>query len=393
MTHLSTPPAGAPVARETFNPGFLTRNLYPVAEGFLKMPTLVDSFIKGQKVTADTHQNMPIWSKAYNAALEGLNWVAKKAVDYDYREFPLLGKMKISEPPIGALILLLYPFTVLPRMIRAAERDAREVGDVLRRDLTAITIFLFALKPIVNVLNKASESLDGLRLVAREGENAGKVFTYKQLETNYKIANGDTLLALIRSKNDKALQNATFFLSDGGLSKLENGGELQGLINQFKGKLSDLINVVNNNLPGEEKLAEETFQLLEKMDAHRVHFQEAALKGADSQLAKLGKKLPEFKNFFVRYAKARRLPVDILSFALVCVGIGWFPVWFNDYWNRKKFAEKMVAKQAENNAIPVDPSQLLRALKSSSRLSNQFSQFNQYNQAATDNPFQLAAFK
>lgn len=385
--------AAAAVRPEVYEPGFVTKTFYPAMEWLMEAPGKVDSFFSTKKITAAAGEELSVLSRVFNWAVGVAHSLSNKMVDHDYREYPsipkafgksmtsflgdnisekvgtLLSKIKVSEPPIGALILLLYPFTVLPRLFRAAKRDIREVGDVMRRDITAITIFLFSLKPLVAGLTRLTEKFDGLHMIHRDGEHAGQVFTYKQMENNLRIANPKTLLALVQNRQDKALQNATFFLSDGGLKKAGENPALYQLIQDFKGKLDELIGAVANQKDNQKVLSEEAFNLLQKMDTFRDEARKNVSKGADAAISKLAEKLPEFKNFFVRYAKARRLPIDIFSFVLVCVGIGWFPVWFNDYWNRKKFAEKMAAK---NQTDPVDPAMLFSALKGSSRLGKNF---------------------
>jgi hypothetical protein len=386
--------AAAPVAHQ-LEQDWVTRNLYPAVEQLFTAPGRVGDFFEAKKIQAAADETLPLYARAYNWVVSVFQTLGKMAFDHDYREYPgipksfgkgmfgflgenlsekigtALSKFKVSEPPVGALILLLFPFTVLPRLLRAAKRDSREVGDVLRRDLTAITIFLFALKPLQTVLTKLSEKFDGLKLIHRDGEFKGTVKTYQQLSENLKINNAETLLALAKEQGE-ALKKATFFMYDGGLEKAGFNGELAKHITDFKTKLNELVAEAAGNSTKQGQLAEEAFGLIQKMDGLRNTAAKNVTAGADATISKMMKRLPEFSNFFVRYAKARRLPVDIFSFALVCVGIGWFPVWFNDMWNKKQFAAKMAAKNQQQNTAPVDPALLFSALKNSSKLGRNF---------------------
>ncbi len=386
--------AAAPVSHQ-LEKDWVTKTLYPAMDRLFTAPGRVGDFFEARKIQAAAGEALPFYARAYNAVVGVVQSLGKMAFDYDYNEYPgipknfakgmfgflgenwsekigsALAKVKVSEPPIGALILLLLPFTVLPRLLRAAKRDEREVGDVLRRDLTAITILLFALKPLQNALTKLSEKFDGLKLIHRDGEFKGKVKTYHQLSENLKINNAETLLTLAKEQGE-ALKKATFFLYDGGLEKAGFNGELAKHITDFKTKLNQLVAEAAGNSGNQGQLAEEAFGLIQKMDGLRTTAAETVTAGADATIGKMMKRLPEFSNFFVRYAKARRLPVDIFSFALVCVGIGWFPVWFNDMWNKKQFAAKRAAKNQQENTTPVDPALLFSALKSSSKLGRNF---------------------
>ncbi|MBY0404861.1 MAG: hypothetical protein K2X66_13255 [Cyanobacteria bacterium] len=369
-----TADSGVSVKPSQFNEGFFTRNFYHWADKLFSAPGNIDSFTKSKLYqAANENESLGILQKLNNGFYRTLGWIGKKLTDYDYKEFPsVLGKFKVSEPPIGALILLLYPFTVGPRLYRAAKRDSREVGDVLRRDLTAITIFLFALKPIINFMNSIKGKIDGLHLVdpSKVEGQSGKVFTYERLAKNLYIENPEILKALFKTDNGKALLNAAKNLHDGGLSKF---GEtrLNETIVAFNQKLNQLSQGIANNLPGMDEVAKEAFGHLEQMDVLRNEAIAAVKKGGSSEVVGMMGKLPEFKAFFARFAKTRRLPIDVISFLAVCVGIGWFPVWFNDQWNRKQFEEKMAAKRAQES-LNFDRASAYEFFKQSSKLSQNF---------------------
>lgn len=373
----SAPPISNPAAKlaqaevEYFNEGAITRNFSGIAETILHAPDQIKKYLKTKLYTTTENQQMlSTTQRLSNSIVNGASWFFTKLVDYDYKEFPALGKLKISEPPMGALILLLFPFTIGPRLYRAAKRDSREVGDVLRRDVTAITIFLFALKPLINAMNKVAEKVWKIDLVNKE---TGKVFQYEQLGRNYLIDNEKTLIALIQKNQEVALLKAASQLTDNGLLKLSQGEHagLSHAIIEFNRKLAELVPLVKEQSSKAEGVAKEAFAQLAKMDSLREAFVKAASEGSSAKLVGLAKGLPKFNEFLVRYAKTRRLPIDVAAFVAVCVGIGWFPVWFNDRWNRKKFAEQMAAKRAAE-AVNFDPAITFQSLKQSSKLNQSF---------------------
>lgn len=344
----------------------LTRSLYPAAEWFFTLPEKVDGFVNRSTIrppSAGTPLTLP--SKIINGAVKGMGAVTKMMIDYDYREFPKLFKFSISEPPIGALILLLYPFTIGPRLIRAAERDKREIGDVMRRDLTAITIFLFALKPLVNGMNRLKEMFDGMKLVDTEAKGLfGKVFTYTQFDKLYTITNPNTLQAILENGNEKAVIRAINVLTDNGLAK-HNYPQLQDKITALRKLAQDkLQNAAQKDVAG---FSQEAFKIIEEMEALRKNPSTKLGTQLGHKVTKLVEDLPNFQQFFARYAKTRRLPIDALSFMAVIVGIGWFPVWFNAHWNKKQFEREQAVKRAAN-AANFDPALAYKALKQSSRL-------------------------
>ena len=106
--------------------------------------------------------NIPVISHVGSGLVE-----ASTQLDYErvFKE-PVLMGANISAPPIGALISMLYLGAIGGRISSAIMRapdlgnghkDYREVRDVLIRDLSAISVFLFGLEPIQQRLYKQVE--------------------------------------------------------------------------------------------------------------------------------------------------------------------------------------------------------------------------------------------
>ena len=340
-----------------FSGGLLgSERLYQTATQAATAPTrlgeAVDKYV-ASKANAGTT------GKVSAFLVKHLGTFGKKLVDVsDFREFTevVLGKAKftISAPPIGAMILLLFPFTIGPRLYNAYKRgkksnDLREVGDVLRRDVTAISLFLFLLNPLLKLMNKGKQKMDGLQLV---DDQAGKVITYTQFQ-NYKIDSAQALRQMVREGNGAGILKAFKTLSDRGLSKTGDQS-LANSIAKIQELAPKMVNAFENRSEKEfVELSEAIFTQMEKSETLRAKALQAAEKGGSAALVKAAKGLKgEFKDVIVNYAKSRRLPSDLLGF-IICIGaIGYFPVWFNDVLSKKKFAEE----QAKTTGAPAAPS-------------------------------------
>lgn len=331
--------------------------LYRTADRFYQIPNKV-----GQAINIDNPQSGRI-SK----------WVKKEtkaAFDYDFSHFAKLdiGKVKslLAEPPKGALLLLLYPATVGPRMWRAYERgkeqhDYREVWDVLRRDLTAITLFVYALPIIVRSLSGMVQKKSHVNLLDKHSD---QVLTYSQFK-NYYIENEKVLRGILAEGNGQGLKKAVNALTDNGLSKLlphkpEFANELKGL----KEVVNKLVDSYKHNIPGHadspeiQKLAAQAFSKFSATDDAAKKALTHAYEAGSRQAMNAARNLQgEVKGVLQNYAKVRRLPSDMVSFAIIIGLIGWFPVWFNNVWNKWQFEKKMAAKNAAQQNPPLQPSQ------------------------------------
>lgn len=346
--------------------------IYRAANGLFKSPAKWDKWAKSG-VEKDAFM-----SSTRNAARSFFGTRMKELVDYDYREFPglVLGKYRIplSEPPKGALLLLLYPVTVGSRLYRAYQRgkknnDYREMGDVLRRDLTAITLFVFALGPVVQKLSGLTERLTGVKLL---DPKSGQVLKYSQFK-NYRIDNEATLKAILTEGNGHALIKAVDGLHDRGLESKYGKKDLAEAITKIQSSVKTLVNefdkhhatnsagqkawptdkAVQKNL---DALVKETFGHFDAAEKIRTDAVNEAKKGGSAEMAKIATKMEgEFKGVLQNYAKVRRLPSDLISFAILVGAIGYLPMWVNTQWNQRQFDKKMATKAAASKNTQANP--------------------------------------
>lgn len=282
-------------------------------------------------------------------------------------------KTLLAEPPRLPLLLLLYPGTVGPRLYRAYQRgkennDFREMGDVLRRDLTAITLFVFALAPLVYGVSKFTQGRTGVNLVKPK---EGGVLSYSDFR-NYKIDNPQALWQVVKEGNGKGLQNAVEALNDGGLQKaIEalNNSDLQKAIkalnnpnlkkeasvsealNQLKQSVKEFVkaHAPKPDVTIDEKAAldaaAKTFGEFETVEKSVKEALNLGKESGSKQILKIATHLQgQAKGALENYAKVRRLPSDMLSFAVLIGAIGWFPMWINGVWNKKQFEKKQAMK-------------------------------------------------
>lgn len=319
---------------------------YQTAKKFYEFPNRV-----GQTLNIDNPNS--------GKASKWLKKEAKLAFDYDYSHFAKMdiGKIKslLAEPPKGALLFLLYPATVGPRIYAAYERgkkenDYREIWDIVRRDIPAITLFVYALPIIVRSLGGMTQKMSGVKLVDPKSE---QVLSYSQLQ-NYHIENAKVLQAILDEKSGQGLKSAVDKLHDNGLSKL-GFPELAKNLQSLKASVHKLV-AEHDAKKDISKLAETTFNHFDKADHTVKATLEKAYESGSAQALNAAKELQgEIKGVLKNYAKVRRLPSDVVSFAIIIGLIGWFPVWFNNLWNKRQFEKRQAEKAAQQNnqlAVP-----------------------------------------
>ena len=344
---------------------------YRMAENFFEAPARVQNWI-----TRKTEAG----GKQPNCIVRGMTGLTRDLFDYDYREFPrvALGKFSIplAAPPKGALLLLLYPGTVLPRLYRAYQRgkennDYREMGDVLRRDITAITLFVFALGPVVKALSWCTQSLSGVKLLDPSGNG---VLKYSQFK-NYEIDGPGALKAILTEGNGHALRAAVNGLHDRGLSAVSEHGEgFAAEIKKLKTAVSELVKDFDAHNPGQPKTlqwptalddgrVESIHQTFKALEDKREAVLAAARASGSGEMVKVAEKMKgEFTGVLQNYAKVRRLPADLISFGIMVGAIGYLPMWVNTEWNKRQFEKKMAAKAAsELKKVHITPPAALQA--------------------------------
>jgi len=287
----------------------------------------------------------------------------RELTDYDYRSFPMvkLGKLSFSvaEPPKGALLFLLYIATVAPRLYRAYQRgkvnnDYREIGDILRRDLTTITLLAFALGPVVGSLSRITEKFSKIKLTDPVTK---KVLGYSQFQ-NYYLHNADTLKALLHEGNGQALVKAVNELTDRGLSAKYGEKTLDEKIKTIQASVKKLVTDYEAHFktnPSAKKewpahlndAASKVFEHFVDAEKIRQNTLEQAKKGGSAEMSKVAEKLAgEFKGVMQNYAKVHRLPSDWAAFTILVVVIGYLPMLFNSKYREIRFNQKMAAKAA-----------------------------------------------
>lgn len=369
---------------QTGSIGKLYENLYRPARALFTTPERIEGFVK--RSTQKEGQNI-LQRVLVNPVLKTLGWFGKNASNYDYNKMIPVGKLRVAQAPIGALMMMFLPFTIAPRMVQALKRgegDKSEFWDILRRDVPTIALLLFALDPLVKQLNKWKSGFDGMNIVeklpGRVGEDGvakkafGEVFSYSKLgqifSIDTKYDNPKVLYEIARQDNAKGMRNALEkavkqWQKQPGLGAAK-AKEISAFHTALSGMLDELAKGDKADTTLAKKLSAEAFAAMKKVDTYRGKYYRSLSE----------KELPKLANFLSKHARMRRLPIDILSFALVAVGVGWLPVWFNDLWNKKKFTEQQqagtqIAGGAGGNMFnnpDFDPVAAFRALKESSRI-------------------------
>lgn len=264
------------------------------------------------------------------------------ATDFDYHRFSSvdIGKRlqsTVPDPPMGAYLFFLYFAGAGSRMFRAWQRgrekkDYREVGDVARRDFIAMTMILFALKPITKGVSKLVERATKIPLF---DSKTRELLTYSQLK-NYKINTPEVIQALLEEGHANVLNKALDEFNQ--KSMPHTVSKPFEVFKQAVNTLGKKYHTLNKQEQREE--AKKIFAHLEKADKSRLAFLSHTAKNTSpspvlkKQSAELQK---EFSDALVHLAQKHRLPADIVSFAVVVGLTGWFPVWFNQQWNKRQF--------------------------------------------------------
>ncbi|WP_373532895.1 hypothetical protein [Vampirovibrio sp.] len=296
-----------------------------------------------------------------------------------------VGKFKtlLAEPPKLPLLLLLYPGTVGPRLYRAYQRgkennDYREMGDVLRRDVTAITLFVFALSPVVNGISRFVQQVKGVNLV----KDGGGVLSYSDFR-NYEIDTPKALWQLVKEGNGNGLKNAINALKDDGLTEKYhalNPAKKADYANTLKTLKREVAQFVDEFSPEKYKLPEKGTpaekQLAEKLPIDKAktvyksfdqaqqdivdileHCAKNGCENGSREVLEIAKNLQgQAKGALKHFAKVHRLPADMVSFALMIGAIGWAPMAFNGWWNKRQYDKQQAAAISSATTPAVAPS-------------------------------------
>ncbi|MFM7469673.1 MAG: hypothetical protein ACKO37_09260 [Vampirovibrionales bacterium] len=329
-------------------------------------------------------------------------WFAKdlteKLTDTDYKVFYRLGNTKILRPAWGPQILQFYSGCVAFRALFAAKRalpldtpkspekkhtpwqewwrthDTREVVDALRRDVTSLFFFLFALDPLRDhVFTQALQTLRGIQL---KSPLHGEALSLQQLKEVYRLNKPQDLSQLFfhhhqATKHWQVFPKAvTQEIKTAGHQVLEHG-KVKVLTQMHKASLmmEATQRLLQYSIKHPEASFQEAFQALQLppklsedvqalattlgLKAHdtltveartqfatqaKHHIEQTSLQKAWQTIEAmdvyrttygLEKKLPKASDFLARYAVASSVPAHILALAITSVGLGFGPVWVN----------------------------------------------------------------
>jgi hypothetical protein len=336
-------------------------------------------------------QNTDRYAAAHAGTLKGKvvkklgTFTKNNLVAHEYQDVTDVGIGKrrffvAPTPPRGAVLLWLYPGTILARAIRAYERgkenggDYREVFDVLRRDVVAVTLFVFMLNPLVKKLNTLKQKMDGLEIVDRA---KNEMLDYRQFD-NYNLDNKQVLIRMLEEGNGKGLMKAArIMLNERGLSEKVGSAELASHIGALQRMIPELVAAhERKDYATRDALADNIIKHVKSADALTAEAYEKVKQGGTAKMAKELEKLQgSVAGFVKRYAQTRRLPADMLAFGIVVLALGYFPVWFNSLWNRKQFEEKKAANP-KTGTTAANPQVMFQASPSPFNTPNAFQAFN-----------------
>ncbi len=281
---------------------------------------------------------------------------AEFVLDHDYKKlakltlpkFPpfwnqqlRLGRIVVS-PPMGAMFVLLFGFTLIGRLKHAFDRamggDKRELRDIAFRDLPTFLIILYMLEPLTNKIGKWLQKFRGIRLL-----HGDEMLAYPQLKTNFQINSKNRLMSILQdSTNHKGVINAINKL-------LRNNNLTSGLKNhltEFKSLITNIISTAGKaDQAGlvriNEALVEKAFHKVQTMDS----LLDATRKSMNQTFVQkitngfIGKNIIPFNEMFSQYAKVSRVGADLLGFSIVIGLLGFGVTAFNKWLTEREFKE------------------------------------------------------
>ncbi|MGE0199559.1 MAG: hypothetical protein AB7P76_01180 [Candidatus Melainabacteria bacterium] len=349
---MSLPLTGQPV------PGYnaASESLFRMARwSYDTMPKKLDAWKQATHSAADASQA----TRIANRLKRGPLWLLDKMVRIDYSEYVKLGKLKFAQLPLGFVMTTFFLGTMVPRSYQAIKRskdhDFSEVGDIVRRDLVAVTCLIFLLDIVKKYVNKLKQPADGIRNLFHPLQGEEQVLTYSQRARVFRMDSPEAIYEMARQGNtggmsravDKALKSWRKQIGD-------QFPEVQGHLDAVEQQLKNLVGAVKTGAAGDSdtaarKAAEALFEHIRVLDTFRTAQMDNTVFGRKA-VDKLSRMLPELGNVVVNYAKSRKLPGDIFGYLFTVGFVGFLPVWFNNYWNRRKFERK-----ASEGVFPIQP--------------------------------------
>ncbi|MEB3286749.1 MAG: hypothetical protein VKJ04_04540 [Vampirovibrionales bacterium] len=269
------------------------------------------------------------------------------------------GRLSIPSNPIGLLLFVLFPIVIGARAFQAHRRDktGTEVGDVLRRDITTLTLFVFMMPVVVNIINTLKQKRDGLNLTKKADPRdlVPHAYKYGQLADAFDLNNAGKLEAIIAEGNGKGFERASqkslkmyqnlLADVDGGQATVEHYQKFVDTVKEMAAEGERLAGSVdapktNTRLQALSKAAyahmEKAQETLTKLNTLISVDDSAIGEKLSAAYFKNKKNIPPFKEGLIHYAKMRRLPADLFSFAATAFLMGWAPVAFNNYLSRRR---------------------------------------------------------
>lgn len=302
-----------------------------------------------------------------------LAWFVRNFLDQDYREMaslPKLGKV-VAEPPMGALALLLFGFTLGGRvdhaLKRAKEGDYREIRDICVRDLTTFVLILFALKPIVKGMSKWLENINGIELVKPNMPFGEGVYGFSDLSNMYRVVDPNSLVRIWSNpKNHKGMLQAI----DKAMKNPALKPVTRNLMEQYRSVIAQGIAIAEKHQKNPAKaarmtealgkMADKAFNVLQRLEARYARDLAKTKTGAyfsENLFSRMGKFLvsraPAASEIFSHYARGARVwsvvVANLIQVLLLGFGVTAFNQWFTEREYQKKLAELKARQQQQNN--------------------------------------------
>ncbi len=304
-------------------PSWVTR----ASKQYLTFDSTVDKYFSNKEKS--------IKSPVLKKILKPIKSLAVMLTSYDFNHFinSKTPRARIAEPPLGALMLMMYIGLLGARAARGwqrgkppgsaqgQKRDYREMLDVLRRDMWGITFYIFGFGVVNRLLVNRAQKRKKLILQNKEG----KTYTFTQHDLNARLSSAQVLQAHYDKGNKQALLKAANNNSYMGVPQF-----IARRYPELRKQLADSVNVFRSALRNADfALATEQ---LEKLDTMRDSVVKQMSKNSTLTAKKLGrltKQWPEYKDFLARYLQHKRIPMDVTSFGLLFVLIGYGPIWLN----------------------------------------------------------------
>lgn len=306
-----------------------------------------------------------------------LRRMASQLFSYDFVDTRAVGRFTIVDPPFGSVLFWMYPVVTTSRYIRSAIRDKInntevEKGDSLRRDLSSITLFIFGVPPLKNLLTRLNQKISGMRLAnpAGKGLLSGPAFGYQQMTDCLTYTRPEVLEAIITDGNGKGVEKAlkrlhkyySLVLQKQGLATQEQ--DVLNKITQAKEKITAAVREQHSTglrrTPKVTELTHEAFDILNNAQADFTRLKSLVAQGEGfNKMFKPAHRLLRgfgMKDAVADFAKMKRMPADLIAFLTVVVALGWFPVWFNDLLSRKRRAQQDTSSMQQNIMLSAPPS-------------------------------------